>query len=208
MPEVNPTGGKVLVLKGKNFKGLEGSKFDGKIYDGLYVLAAVERRLYKLDPNSEHITLTQYNSNTLILKTPTWAYDLLHETEEVEDLVNNHKVEQELLDALNNGQADMFKPAGELRKTVNLKMEFKSPIKLSGEVLHMGFDDTLVFPIEGTIKFQSGQSFFYWKVARVDTESFKKGRPNQQSTRSKGASLFDDDSPVRNETGATGMNTS
>lgn len=208
MPEVNPTGGKVLVLKGKNFKGLEGSKFDGKIYDGLYVLASVDRRLYKLDPNSEHITLTQYNSNTLILKTPTWAYDLLHETEEVEDLVNNRKVEQELLDALNNGQADMFKPAGELRKTVNLKMEFKSPIKLSGEVLHMGFDDTLVFPIEGTIKFQSGQSFFYWKVARVDTESFKKGRPNQQSTRSKGASLFDDDSPVRNETGATGMNTS
>ena len=70
-------------------------------------------------------------------------------------------------------------------------MEFKSPIKLSGEVLHMGFDDDQVFPPEGRLKFKCGRSFFYWKVARVDTESFKKSRPETQTSKSKGAALFD-----------------
>ena len=199
MPEVNPTAGTALVLKAKDLIGLVGSKYEGKFYDGICVLAEADGRLFKMDTSRELITLTQYNENTLILKAPTWNYDLFYQAEEIEAMEYRGKIEEELVAAINNAQDGM----PEARKYVNLKMEFKSPIKLSGEVLHKGFDDGLVFPIGGKVAFKSGRSFFYWKVARVDTESFKKSRAATQTNKSKGASLFD--SPDKQEEEDEGM---
>ena len=196
MPEQNPTGGTLCVLKGRSFQGLKDSKFEGKEFDGFFVLARVDRRWYKDDSKHEHLTLTLTSDSELILKLPAWDYDLLYQRDEVA-----YQGEKDLTDALDNAHASMTKVVGDIdpRQYMYLKLQFKAPVKLSGDVLYRAFEEDCRFPLAGKVKFRSGRHFFFWKVARVDTESFKKGKHEKRTAKSVGATLFDDESPSKME---------
>lgn len=190
-PEDNMTGGKVMWLKAKNLKGVEGGKFEGRFYDGAFILVEVDQRWFKTDKNTEHYTCTVYNKDELLLKVPSTDFDFLNDRDEVEKLVSRNKAPEELLDAIDHAHDQMLiKAKNESWKYVYLRLKFKSPVELAGEVLHKGIEDTQQLPPE-RLKFSSGRNFFYWKVARVDTESYKKGKAEKKGGKSQGASLFD-----------------
>jgi hypothetical protein len=199
-PERLPCFGNLVVLKGKEFLGLDGSKWEGKHFDGFYILVKVERRWYKDEKTVDHYSCTLMGDREIAVKIPSLDYDLLQERDQIEPMTNvtRNPVDKELLDAIDNFQSTT--PDSQPRKYVYLKLIFPDPIKLSGEVLHKGFEDTCSFPIGGKIPFQSGNRYFYYKVARTDTEVFKRGKRETREKQSAGAALFEDESGAEDGT--------
>lgn len=204
MPEANPTGGLITVLKGKNFLGAQGTKYEGDEFDGFYIIIKVDRRYYDLSPDKEHYTVTVRSNNELMVKMPAWSFDFLNERDELESILNENKMkgrstEPGLLKAVDHAHSVMESSEEaviERRKYIYLCLKFDKGIELSGEELHPNFSDKLMLPIEGTLKFSSGNRFFYYKVARLDTESMK-SRKKEKKNKSEGASMFED-SPEKN----------
>ena len=125
---------------------------------------------------------------------PTWDYDLLHER----DQVTAYADLADLTDALDNAHSTLTRVEGETdpRQYMYLKLQFMLPIKLLGEVTCTSFEEHLHFPITGVLRHDSSKNYFYWRIAKVDTESLKKGKHQKKTTRSAGTALFDDP-PVR-----------
>ena len=198
LPEQNPTCGHVIALKAKNFRGRKGSKHEGKEFDGFYILAKAEKRWYDLDDTQDHIMLTMSSSSELLLKIPAWDFDLLNSRDDI-PLMKNYPKSREfegIVDALDNAHSKLSKVHGapDPRQYMYLKMQFKAPVRLSGEVLYDQFEEDLLVPLCAKIKFVSDHIFFVWKVARIDTESFKKGKHTPKTKKSAGAAMMDSDS--------------
>ena len=146
-------------------------------------------------------------TSTLTLKYPTWDYDLLYERDQIADtMVRSGKVPVELLDAVDNAHHGMATDTrSEYRKYQYLALEFKSPVKLDAKRIHEKFNDsTGQLPIEGKFKFASGNTFIYFRIARTDTESYKRGK-GADVAKSKGAALFEDSPEKRPDQNRSGM---
>ena len=177
-----------MVLKAKNLPGLENSKFAKKEFDGFFILFEVDQRWYNRDEHSEHYTLTMRSNSELLLKCPAWSYDLLFERDELE----GDSELADVTDSLDNAHKGLSKNPREShpRHYMYLKLEFKPPVRLSGEVLYANFDDKLEVPICGMAQFKSGKNYFVWPVARTDTEDFKRGKHHEEAGISAGSAMF------------------
>ena len=131
---------------------------------------------------------------------PAIDYDLRFERDQVQARVKHSepkkRIEQGVVDALDNFHEKLAQETAEGRKYIQLRVQFPKPIQLSGEVLfnNKEFEETHLLPVCGRVPFKSKSSVFYWKVARIDTESFKKGKTEVKEKKSAGAALFEDDS--------------
>ena len=204
-PERLPCFGNLIALKAKDLPGLEDSKWKGKHFDGFYILARVDPRWYKDDDQSEHYTCRLLSESELAVKVPSWDYDIMYNRDEVDDMTKESPpkwVEPGVLHAIDNAQSTTPEPDSHQRKYLYYKLVFPSPIKLSGEVLHKGFEEHCSFPIGGKIAFVSGSYYIFFKVARTDIEFFKKGkRETKGKKKSAGAALFETDDAMNEDNG-------
>lgn len=171
---------------------MENTKFAGKEYDGFYIIVHADRRFYQDDDKTEHITATLRSSNQVLLKIPSWDYDLLNSRDEIAKMGVS---KQGLLAAVDNSHTNGHDSGA--RKYKYLLLNFKSPVVLSAECIHPGIEDTQQLPLKGNLKFRGGRTHVYFTVARTDTESFKRGKHEKKQHRSVGAALFD--SPQKDE---------
>ena len=186
LPEQNATCGNVIILKATDLKGLERSKYAGRTYDGFLVCAKVDLRWFQLDAVTQHYSLVQQNDSQLLLKYPAWDYDMLNSRDDLPD--GNVK---DGLDHAHSGLSETLVP--DPRQYLYLNLQFKPPVKLSGEVLYPNFEETLTVPNTKKVKFRGGARFIVWEIARVDTDSFKRGKREAKKGQSSGADLFLDD---------------
>lgn len=214
-PEDNPTGGLVTVFKAKNLAGV-GSKYKNRYYDGFYILVKVDKRHYARTKGSgkDHYTCVVRSTNSLLLKVPAWDYSLLCERDIIESLVQFSCCEQELVNAIDDAH-DKIDPEKDEKMYVYLELKFPG-CELKGEILNEEFDDDKqdlephkldlarakrLLKDDVLKKFNKDQrsltdNYVVFKIARADSESEKRGKTDR-TKKSKGAQLFEDDSPEK-----------
>jgi len=182
-------------LKAKDaFVGLDDTQYEGRAYDGFYTLVKIDPRFFEEDPTKELYSLTLRGNNELLVKMPAWDYDLMNERDDLVAAIAKSKrskgksIDDKLLDAVDN--ATDGADESDARSFVILNLQFSGGVHLSGEVLYNGkqFIKTSQIPTERRVKFQkSGNVFLYWKIARLDTESQKRGRKPKKTKQSEAA---------------------
>ena len=187
LPEQNPSCGSLTVLKTKDLEGFVGGKYEHTKFDGFFIMVRVDPRFYVRDHTTEQYTLTMRSKTELLLKLPAWSYDMLHER----DQLLTEPGYKPLVDAIDNAHKALKQ--NDARLYMHLKLDFKAPVQLSGEVLFPNFEDTqMAIPIEAKVSLNKDENhYFVYKIARLDKEPFHTGkRAERPSAMSAGAALF------------------
>lgn len=192
------------MLGAKNLPG-EGKKHGNRYYDGFYIMTDIDRRWYektKNDKTIDHYTVVVRSSTELLFKMPAWDYDVLHERDKLARLATNGYIDEELLvsvdTALNLLLEKQSKADRKKREYTYMLIKFKGGVQLDGTVLDESFSEENPRLLASKMVVD-GKGKMYWKIARVDTESYKKGKTETDVAESRGASLWD--SPDKAESG-------
>jgi hypothetical protein len=108
-------------------------KFRGRYFQGLYIVIKADPRPYRVQPTVEHHLLQCSGGNELLLKMPTWDYDLMYRRSAVLRAVNDGHAEQGLLDALDNFHEET-KKVEKTGKYMYLRLIFPEDVELSPHV--------------------------------------------------------------------------